>query len=567
MDTIRRFLPFFRPFYGRGAVLALALLATSVISIITPFLYQRLIDHGILAGSIRTVYLMVLIIAVTLIVQELLTLAQTAITLSMRQSVFLAIRQQLYMHLLTLTQGYFAERHKGGLLSRLSHDVTAVQRLFLDQLVYFLRNTIVALGIFGILLTLQWKMVLTAGLFMPLLCVLYLFFRHRISTRSRTNQEQQELLMARWQEDLSVVKAIQAFAVAKERMRATMRYMVNAERARRDLDMQYAIAASATIVLNVIGLVVVWGIGALEVMAGRLTIGMLVAISFFLNHIINLFYSAYYSVVELQGAIPAAERIWAILDIKPVIADSDNAVEIDTRPQSVKLENVTFAYGKGRPVLKGVSAEFYRGEVIVVTGDSGQGKTTLANLLQRLVDPQAGRITFDGLDIRQVKLDTLRRMVAVVPQEELLLYESLRDNITLQRPNITEAQFRQASARAQVDRYAARLPQGYDTIVGERGARLSEGQKKRIAIARALLEDPFILILDEATSVLDEPTEQAILASIVNHSAHRVVFIITHKKSNFSYATQIVRIDDGQMSVQAAAVSGTAPGRPQQECP
>lgn len=547
MSTIQSFLHFFRPHFKSCIQLAAILLLTSGITVTSPFLYQVLIDKGIYERDVRTVVLMVLFIALSLIIQELLSLGQTAITLRIREGVFSDLRQRIYEHLMSLPQSYFGQQHKGRLLSLLTSDVNVMQNLFLDRLVLFFRNAVVGILILFILLSVQKKMVLYSLAFMPLLFFLYFLFRRKISTLSKINQEHQESLMERLQEDLANVKALQAFSVLTERMVETIPFMTRSEAARRKLDMQYSVASSSTIVINLIGLMVIWGLGADEVIAQQMTIGTLVAISFFFNYITSLFYSSYYTVVQFQGSIPSARRIMDTLNVKQAVTDAEDAGENDLSHSVISMENVTFCYSSDKPILERVNLEISKGEIVGIIGGSGQGKTTLVNLLQRFADPQEGTIAFDGIDIRKIKLHTLRRTVAVIPQEDLLLNDSIRTNIILHRKGITEAQFETACEQAKVRHFAEQLTEGYDTVIGERGAKLSGGQRKRIAIARALLETPYVLILDEATSMLDEETEQAILETIVDNSRDKIVLIITHKKSNLTFTNRVIQITDGKV--------------------
>lgn len=557
MRELRRFLPYFAP-HRKSAVLLMAILVVSSgLSVVTPFFYQLLIDRGIGGGQLSVVAGMVALIAVSMLAMEGLFLAQTRLTLKMRESVFLSVKRQVYAHLMDMPPGYYADRHKGRLLSRLLSDVQALQNLFLDRVVFFARDLLVGLLILSIMLAIEWRMVLAASFFLPLFYVIYRLFRRRITALGQSVQEKKERLTGRWQEDLAAVRELQSYSVTAERVRETDVYIRESEAARRRLDMAYSVASSSTIAIRIAGLLVIWGMGAREVLEGRMTIGVLVSVSFFLTHIINLFYSAYYILMDYRSAVPSARRVLELLDEQPSFTERDGALERDVRGAVVRFEGVAFRYRPDSPLLEEVHLEFRPGDVAAVIGASGQGKTTLVHLLQRFMDPQAGRITLDGTDLRDMRLSALRRAVAVVSQDNVLLDDTLRNNIVFHREGISEERFAAACREAKVDLFAEKLENGYDTVIGERGAKLSEGQKKRVAIARALLEDPYVLVLDEATAMLDEETEADILETVTARGNHRIVLLVTHKTANLRYANRVVRIRDGR----AEEVNRTAEGQ------
>lgn len=528
------------------------LLASSGLTVVTPFLYQWLVDAGIYGRSLSVIVAGVALVAAAMLAKEGLFLLQTRITLRMRESVFAAIKEQVYVHLMGMSPGYFADRHKGRLLNRLVSDVNTLQSLFLDQLVFFVRDLLVGLLILGIMLAIEWRMVAVAAVFLPLFYVIYRLFRRRITARSEEMLERRERLTERWQEDLSAVQELQAYSVVPARVEGTVGRIRASEGARRRLEMTWAAASSSTVAIQLAGLFVIWGMGAREVLEGRMTIGVLIALSFFLSHIIQLFYSAYYILMDYRSAVPAARNILELLDAPPEVADRSGAGGRDFRGATIRFEGVSFRYVPDRPILSDVRLTFKPGDTIGLIGSSGEGKTTLIRLLQRFMDPDAGRITLDGTDLRDVPLPALRRSVAVIPQDNVLLADTLRNNIVFHRTGISEERFREVCRLAKVDRFAGELPDGYDTMIGERGAKLSEGQKKRVAIARALLDDPYVLVLDEATAMLDEDTERDILASLVRPQPDRIVILITHKTANLQYVNRVIRLDGGRASEQVS---------------
>jgi len=548
MNLMKRFLPFFRPYVRHGAAISLVLLLTTAVTVGTPYFYKELVDDGIEKGNVPYVTAMLLAIVGAMVAQELLYLAQKQLTLTVREKVFSKLRIDLIEHLLRLPQSFYAETHKGRLLSRITSDVDAVQNLLLEKYIYFAQNLLVGLSIFVVVGTLNATMVLVAGLFLPLLFLLFLVFRRRIGATSKEAQEKQEALVERLQEDLAMVKAIQAFSVLRERLGKTHAVVRDAERARKRVNVQYSLASTATALINMLGVVVIWGIGGVAVVEGRMSLGTLIAVSFYLNLVVNMFFNVYYTVIGFQASLPSVRRIFEVLDASPDIADAADARPAPPLREAVAFHRVTFAYAGGKRVFEEVSLRLRKGELVGVVGDSGQGKTTFVNLLMRFYDPAKGSITWDERDLRSIRLDSLRSRAVNVPQEDYLFNATVRENIMLGR-TADAAKFEQACRLSGVDSFVASLERGYDSDIGEAGMRLSSGQRKRISIARALLDDPDVLLLDEATSVLDEATERELLQAAKELSRSRLVVLVTHKLSNLQEADKLLHVDAGSITV------------------
>ena len=548
MNAMKRFLPFFRPYARHGAAIAAVLLGTTLITVGTPYFYKELVDDGIERGDAAYVVAMLAAILAAMAAQELLYLAQKHLTLDVREKVFARLRMDLIAHLLRLPQSYYAQSHKGRLLSRLTSDVDAVQNLLLEKYIYFAQNVLVGLSIFIVIGMLNAAMIFVAGLFLPLLGLLFLAFRRRIAESGKEAQEKQETMVERLQEDLSMVKAIQAFSVLRPRLERTNASIGEAARAKRLLGLRYAWASSATALLNMLGVAVIWGIGGVAVIEGRMSLGTLIAISFYLNYVVHLFFNAYHTLIGFQASLPAAKRIFEVLDASPS-TEAPGAKPVGKLTEGIVFRDVAFSYGNGKPVFENVSFRLRKGELIGVVGDSGKGKTTLVNLLMRFYDPDAGAIEWDGMDLREATLDSLRRAVASVPQEDPMFSATVRENIVLGRTGADEAKFLEACRAAGVDGFATALERGYDTEIGENGMKLSSGQRKRLSIARALLEDPDVLVFDEATSVLDERTERDIMEVAKELARTRLVLVVTHKLSNVSDASRLLHVHAGTVTV------------------
>ncbi|HZG88380.1 ABC transporter ATP-binding protein [Paenibacillus sp.] len=546
MHIIRRFIILLRPHYKQGAAISALMLLSTALTTISPFFYKELIDQGILNGDSRTLFAMLLVIGLSMAAQEAIYLLRIRFQIRLRKDLFVRLRLQLYAHFMRLPQSFYSERHKGRLLSRITSDVEAVQNLLLDKFVSFGQSLFVGLFIFAIILIVDWRMAAASTAVLPLLYLIYVRFRAKLSERSRKVQEKQEAQMERLQEDLAMVKAIQAYSVEERHIDLAREVLYETEDARSEFSRTYARASSSTVVINIVGLIVIWGMGGVAVMEQRITLGTLVAVSFYLNYIIGLFFNAYYAVMGFHVSAPAARRIFEVLD-KP-LSDSpeEGTMPASFRGAAVVFKDVSFAYDKGaKPVLQSVDVSLSPGDFAGVVGGSGQGKTTLVNLLLRFYDPDRGAIEIGGTDIRKFRLAELRRQIGYIPQEDLLFNASIRENIVMGRAGVTEEQFVRACRLAKVHEFAERLELGYETSAGQQGQRLSGGQRKRVLIARALLEDPYLLVFDEATASLDEDAEQEILESIAALSAGRIILFISHKLRNLSYANKVLVVESG----------------------
>lgn len=544
---ILRFFTLLKPHYKQGIIIAFILLFSSITTVLTPFLYKEIIDECLISGNKTYLIYYILSIIALMVLQEILKLYRIYQASNIRRDVFLELRKSLYNHLLRMPQSYYSQKHSGRLLSRITSDVDAVQNLLLEQFIYFVQNLFVSILIIVVIVYMDWRMLIIAFAFLPVLYLLFFFFRTRIVTASKKVQEKQEILMEKLHEDFSLVKMIQAFPSMQERIKLTYEQMHETENARRNLNMNNSTAASSTIIISVIGIVVIWGFGGFEVINGKMSIGSLVAISFFVNYIDDMFYSIYNITTGFFSSVPSAERIFEILDLDTDIKDDADSQEIAVLSGSLSFRNVTFGYSFDKPVLKDANLITNCGEIVGITGISGAGKTTVANLVARFYEPDSGIIELNNQNIKKIKLECLRRNVAIVPQEDYMFNISILDNIVMGRKNITLEQIHKVTVLAELEEFIYSLKDGYETIIGEKGTILSGGQKKRIMIARALIGNPYILIFDEATSNLDEETEKLIFKSIRNISNDRISIFITHKISNLKYADRILTIDDGKI--------------------
>lgn len=466
------------------------------------------------------------------------------------QGVIRDVRNDLYRHLQQLSLSYFNQNRTGNLISRITNDVTLVNNGVSASFVTLIKNPLLILAYLGMAFFLSWKLTLAALLIVPLSLAVIGSLGARLRRASRQSQTKMADLTSILHETISGARVVKAFAMedfeVRNFTRESQSYFQTVLRVTRISRLAGPITESLG---AMVGVGILW-FGGQQVLAG----GALSPSEFL------LFLLAIFSVMQpvkelstvgsrLQEAMAAGERIFSVLDTEPEIISLPGAVKIAGFKQNIRYENVSFAYEQN-PVLQNIDFEVCKGEILAIVGPSGAGKSTLVDLLPRFYDPAAGRIMIDGLDLREIDVKSLRRLMGIVTQETILFHGSVRSNIAYGLSEIPEEKLRDAAIAANAHGFIMELPQGYDTLIGERGLKLSGGQRQRLAIARALLKNPPILILDEATSALDSESEMLVQQAIERLMANRTSFVIAHRLSTVLHAHKIIVLDQGRL-VQA----------------
>jgi ABC-type multidrug transport system fused ATPase/permease subunit len=463
--------------------------------------------------------------------------------------VLIDIQREMAEKLLSLPLGVHHELRRGDALTRTLNDAALAHQALRVLLADVVEAALFVVASLVTLLLISWQLTLLVVALAPALVAVVMVFGRRIRRTARRRQETTGEVVQRLVQILSGIKVIKAFRAERfeaegfgrenERLfRRTMRVVRNRVWSR----------TSVEAVTNVVGLVVL-GLGTWLVIqqAWGLTTGALAAFGAVMITAQRTTRDLTKAWTQLQDTLPSAERFFELLDRPGEPGDPPDAVRIDGLRQGIRIAKVRFSYGR-EPVLRDISLEIRAGEVVALVGRTGAGKTTLADLLLRLHDPDAGAIELDGLDLRRIARESLAAQVAVVTQDALLFAGSIRDNIHFGRPGASDAEVEDAARAAHVDEFAAGLPEGYDTPVGEAGAKLSGGQRQRIAIARALLRDPALLIFDEATSALDAHSERLVQDAVERLMRGRTVVVISHRLSTVRHADRIVVLEDGRIS-------------------
>ncbi|HEX8834460.1 MAG TPA: ABC transporter ATP-binding protein, partial [Abditibacteriaceae bacterium] len=462
------------------------------------------------------------------------------------QRILTNLRQRLFEHFQELSVGFFEQRRTGEIMSRMTNDLAALQTVLTVAIITTVKAPVEVVGALGYMISKNWQLSLFVVFILP--PVAFLINRAGGKIRHATKQLQTQLadLTNYLQEKISAMRLIQTFGTKNYEIRLFNE--VNQEAYRRTMvpiRIQASLAPSIEFVGYAGVLLVLW-FGAYRGMNPEMLLVFLFAM-----HRAAMQLKAIASLSNmLKSADAAAERLFEMLDTAPLVQDAPNAVDLGTREVKGHLvfDDVRFAYNGGEEVLHGISFEAKPGEVIALAGLSGSGKTTISNLVPRLYDPTGGRVLLDGLDLREVGLQSLRSNIGAVPQETTLFHGTIRDNIAYGRPDATEAEVIEAARRANAHDFISAQPDGYNTHIGERGGKLSGGQRQRIAIARALLRDPRILILDEATSSLDAESESLVQEALARLMEGRTTLIIAHRFSTIRGADKILVLEKGNIA-------------------
>jgi len=546
---LARLAPFVRPYAGRLAVAFVCLVVAAAAALVFPRVVRELLDAAFRDGSRARLDRMALGLLAVFAVQGVMNYVQVLLLSSTAEHVLARLRESLFAHLVRLSPGFFTERRTGELTSRLSSDLVALQSVMNTWVSELSRQVLFLVGGVVLLTFTDPTLTLTTLAVSPVIVGVAVVFARMLRRASTGVQDRIAEATGLADEAFSQIRTVQSFVREREETRRYQGLLSGV------VDAAVARAGIRALFFGVVGFVAFAGVTAVLWMGGRrvldgtLTAGALVQFLFYAFFIAAAVGSLASLFGNFQEAIGAAQRVFELLDTAPTVADPPRPAPLQ-RPVrgAVALEDVRFRYADALPdVLHGVTLRAAPGEVVALVGRSGAGKTTVASLLPRFWDVTGGRVTLDGHDVRTLSLADLRGAVGLVPQEPALFSGTVRENIAYARPDAGDAEVEAASRAAHAHEFVARLPQGYDTPVGERGVKLSGGQRQRIAIARVFLKDPAVVVLDEATSSLDTESERLVEAALEELLQGRTTLIIAHRLSTVRRADRVVVLDHGRV--------------------
>jgi ATP-binding cassette subfamily B protein len=537
------------PYKAQTLVAILSLLGATLAALAPPYLVGHATDEVKNGSTDALVWLVVLFVAAGML-GILFTYGQTYFTGWTGERMLADLRNQLFRHLQRLSLGFYERNRAGVIISRLTNDVEALDQLVTDGVTSLVQNTL-TLGLSAVVLfVLDWRLALATVTILPAVAAATAWFRKRAGRADRRGRETRGAVTATLAEDIAGMRVLQSFT--REQTAGGNFQQVSATY--RDANMQTVVLSGtyfpAIDFLSTAATGVVLGYGGWLVFHGDTSIGTLVA---FLGYLTNFFdpvqqLSQLYN--TFLSAVAALDKITDLMDEEPEVLDPQAAVALERIDGAVGFDDVRFAYGRGPEVLHGIDLHVPAGTTVALVGHTGAGKSTIAKLLARFYDPTEGRITIDGVDLRDVTQESLRRQLGIVPQEGFLFAGTVAENVAFGRREATQDEVVAAVRAVGAAEFVDRLEDGYDTQLGERGSRLSLGQRQLVAFARALLADPRILILDEATSSVDIGTEQKIEQALRRLLEGRTAFIIAHRLSTIRDADLIVVLEHGRIVEQ-----------------
>jgi ABC-type multidrug transport system fused ATPase/permease subunit len=539
-----------RPYRGRVALMMVALLFATAAALAPPPLAKLAIDDGIVPGDLGALNWIVAGFLVSALVYWGATYVQTHLVGWIGQRVLQDLRIRLFAHLQTLSVGFYSRRQAGVLISRLTNDVQALDQLVTDGVVTLFGSSLMLVGTVVILVLLDLELALLTFLVFPVLAIGSVAFRIISADAYRQTREKVAAITAYLQETLSGIRVVRAFA--QEDRHRTRFSELNDEN--RDANMKTVYLNGAYFpgveLLSAIATAGILLYGGFQAIEGQVTYGVLIAFVAALNNFFDPIQSLSQLYTTYQAGMAALDKIFELLDEEPDLVDAPGALELPRLRGELEFDEVWFSYGGDRYALEGVTLHVPPGQTVALVGATGAGKSTFAKLVARFYDPTRGRVLVDGHDLRAVSSHSLRSQLGIVPQEAYLFSGTVHENVAFGRSDAARADVEDAARAVGAHEFISALPRGYDTEIGERGVQLSAGQRQLVSFARALVADPRVLVLDEATSNVDIHTENRIEDGMRRLLAGRTAIVIAHRLSTIQRAGRIVVLEGGRIAEQ-----------------
>ncbi|WP_075736587.1 ABC transporter ATP-binding protein [Streptomyces acidiscabies] len=553
---VRRILKLFRPYRARLTLVGLLVAASSLVGVATPFLLKETLDVAIPQGRTGLLSLLALGMILSALLSGVFGVLQTLISTTVGQRVMHDLRTAVYGRLQRMSLAFFTRTRTGEVQSRIANDIGGMQATVTSTATSLVSNFTSVVATIVAMLALDWRLTAVSLLLLPV----FVWISRRVGSERKKITTERQKQMAAMSATVTESLSVSGILLGRTMGRADSLTKSFADESERLVDLEVRSSMAGRWRMSVIGIVmsampafIYWAAGvALQVGGPGISLGTIVAFVSLQQGLFRPAVSLLATGVQIQTSLALFQRIFEYLDLPIDITERDNAVHLDRVKGEVRFEDVSFRYGgegerEGRAILDGVDVTVPAGHSLAIVGPTGAGKSTLGHLVPRLYDVTGGRVTLDGVDVRDLDFDTLADAIGVVSQETYLFHATVAENLRFAKPDASDEELYEAARAAQIHDHIASLPDGYDTVVGERGHRFSGGEKQRLAIARTILRDPPVLILDEATSALDTRTEYAVQRAIDALSANRTTLTIAHRLSTIRDADQIVVLEGGQV--------------------
>ena len=548
MQVLKRLILLLSPYWKTIVISALLLVGRACLELVPPLLQREIIDEVITTRNLSYLGIIITVLIGAYALNQLVQIGDNYVRHSLGEKFIFDFRVRLYAYLQKMSLSFFERTSTGELMSRVTNDLSALESFVTHGSALTVVDCMRLIGGATILFVLDWRLAALVMIPVPILALAFRHYNTKIRPVYRQVRARLGNINAKLQDNLSGIRVIQAFAREDIEYKRFSKESERYYRARVKGIRYWSIFFPAIRFFGAMGTVIVLGVGSIMVVKDQMSLGTLVA---FIAYIASI-YDPINRLTEVdnifQEAIAAGERIFELLDETMEVKDAPDAIGLPVIQGEMVFDQVHFKYGSGDPVLHSVSFTMAPGEVVTLVGPSGAGKTSIANLICRFYDPVKGHVSIDGYNLRSIKLTSLRRQVAVVLQDSFLFNNTVAENLHYGQPDATKHELIAAARAANAHDFIMQLPDGYDTEVGERGVKLSGGQKQRLALARAILADPRILILDEATSSVDAEAEYLIQQALERVLKGRTALVIAHRLSTIRNADKIIVLDRGRIA-------------------
>ena len=547
MKNYLRLLAYIKPYKKRLAAAVVCIIMAAGANLYLPWIIKDMIDDVLMSKDMLMLNLIAAGILVVMFTRGVFYYGQSYLVSYVGQRVIIDVRSVLFRKFQKMPLSYYDRQQTGTVMSYITNDVSAMQSAIVDNLIELVTESSILIGSLAMMIYLDWKLSLLTLMTIPLVGFAMKIFGRKLKRSSTVIQERAAEITSLLQESISAIRVVKSFVrETYEIRRFEEQNWRNFQAAMKNVKLTSLLTPTVEFLAAIAVTFIVW-FGGYEVVNEVITAGELVA---FLTYAVNLAnpvkrLSRVYAAI--QRAMAAADRVFAVMDLEEKITDVPGAKPLPPIKGQVEFKDITFSYKEGQPALQHISLKAEPGQMIALVGPSGSGKSTIANLIPRFYDVDSGTISIDGHDIRQVTADSLREQIGLVPQETMLFSTTVMENIRYGRLDATDEEVVEAARAANAEEFIKDLPEGYDTKLGERGLNLSGGQRQRLAIARAILKNPRVLILDEATSALDTESEKIVQDALDKLMVGRTSFVIAHRLSTIFNADQIFVVENGHL--------------------